>query len=669
MSNDSTAVIVGQHAVMIGAETYTLTEIPKPDSSLVKQACDEVMGNLNLDKLISDLELCKQLIFLARNGVQGAGTEESIAIVPRLTKLHEDFTKVCGRADMELTAIAQCSVQIQTNLLDVYEDLYDGEFNAAAKSVARFSSMAQKLADSAHALAAQFNDLEQRASGILGDTQVALGKNELAHKKLEQQIQDLQIQTDKAKRLVTKLREAHKKLEEDYQEAKSKADDAETKAFSMAIVGAIFKPLAAGIGAGVAMYTGGATGALKNRLPAGLPENMTKTDADKALSLKKQEKEDAEAAEKKAAKALADAEETVKSVEKKEKEITEEVKKLEAKVKTPDSPKEDAAAPAEPSKETATAPGEPKKESAADKAEPKKEDAAAAAKAADKKTVDEPASQLAVAKADLKATSDKVKKAKAEREERATDHKAAKELLEAKLAAVKQAVDAAGEAGDKFTKMGDDYQAIAKSYRDEVRAMRKLLAEQVDQEHEALSSIQEYAARMKNAGPDLKGIELACDSLFQAVGALKQIVMILQEAGYFWEKMATACSQVKNASFTAAIQRLEDLSEKRRIATLSKNSFQEGMLRYYAAWKALEVICRRFAARASQVRQEAAADFKNNLSTEEARLEARKLGERLLTSVTSGLKTNEATKLALKAADDEIAASKPKPDPTVPAAA
>lgn len=651
-------MVVDTHSVMIGEETYSLTEIPGAESGLVKAACASVLGNLDLDRLVANLELCKQLIYLARNGVQGAGSVESIGIVPRITTLHSNFVEVCGRANRELSAIAQCSVQIQDSLLDVYDYLYEGEFKAAVRAVERFSDKAQRLASSANELAAQFDGLGKNASGILGDTQVALGKNELAHARLQEQVREFEIQTDKAKRLVEKLRSSQKKLEKDYEEAKEKAQDAEGKAFSLAIVGAIFKPLAAGIGAGAAMYAGGATGALRNRMTPAPLEDDTKAGADKEVEARKQEAQEAEAAAKTAEAALADADEAVVREKDKEKALAEEVERLEALAK--DGKADTAGPPA--AEDGKTDVDEPE----AGKAEAGKTEAAAEAGEADAPKTAPAGSveeKLGAAKSDLKAVAANVERAKQTRDERDIDLKAARKLLEARMAAVKMAVDAAGEAGDKFTKMGDDYQTIARAYRKEVSAMRKLLAEQADQEHEALGKVQEYAARMKNAGPDLKGIELACDSLFQAVGALKQIVAILQEAGHFWGQMADACLMLKDARFASAVSDMEVMSERKRLKTLAENKFQQGMLAYYAGWKALEIICQRFAVKAGEVRVGAARDFQVNLSTEDARREARRLGETLLMSVTAGIQANEATKRALEKAEAESEAGKPKSIP------
>lgn len=617
MSNETTNLVV------VGSESFSLDEIPGAKSALVTTACADVMDNLKLDKMISDLELCKQLIYLASNGVRGAGTAESVAIVPMLTELHERFISVCGQADIQLNAIADASVEVQSQLVLVFELLFMGEVKPALEQLKSFSAIAGELSNSSSKLAGQFDELEKLASKILGDTQLALGAGEQAHEALQAKIKELKIQSDKANRLVKDVQAQTKKLEEDYQEAKEKAEDAENKSFALSIVGAIFKPIAAGLGAGLAIYTGGAAGALKNKVADALPEDSTKAAADKAA--KDKEKEHTEAKD-----AVA---KTEKEVEDTEKVVTTEEKKV-------------VQAKAECAEETN------RLNALTDKILDEKDEKVKAQKA-----------KLAAVKADLAAAEKRASDASLALQEKKLASKDARAKLELKAKALKEAVDAAGVAADKFTKMGENYAEVASSYRKEVSDLRKLIMEQVKQEHDALSNIQEYAARMKNAGPDLKGIELACDSLFQAIGALKQIVMILQEASYFWLKMAAACKRLQDSSIVSRVNTFTQISESTRVTMLAKPAFKESVIRYYAGWKALEVIAKQFAAKATEVRAAAKQDFIAHPTQEQARSEARRLGEKLLKSVSAGLVQNEATLQALASLEVPSTPTTPKKEP------
>lgn len=648
--------------VLIEGETYSLKEIPKPDSSVVKTACADVIGNLNLTELISNLGICRQLIFLARNGIIGGNSEQSDKLIPRITTLHMQFTDLCGKADLALSNISSSSAEIQEEMLSLYDGLFWGDFSGVAETMGRFSAKAASLATSAHELVVEFDKLKILASEILKDTQFALGVGTEQHRKLTAQIADLEIQIGSAKRTTEKLRASQKKLEEDYQEAKDKANDAETKAFSMAIIGAIFKPLAAGIGAGVAMYTGGAAMAVKNKIaPAVLPEEASKVSADKDAAAKTEAAEAAKVAadklgdaEKKIEKELAEEKATEAKLKEKvaalELAVTDKDKKPKTKKETADNTGNAASAP-KPTKPPASSSAKPTSATDDDEEEP-----------------DSPEVDLVAAKAELKDSSSKVVQSTEEWNKTKAKHEQALAVYQEKMKAVNVAIQAAGEAGDKFTQIGEDYQSIATNYRSEVREIRKYMREQADQEQEALSKVQEFAARMKNAGPEMTGIELACDSLFQAIGALQQVVAILQAATYFWQKMEAACRRMQDTNIGNRISKLETWPEARRAATLNSNEFKVSMLRYYAGWRALEIICKDFSAKASVVRNESAKDFVVNLPMLEARAEAKKLGEILLKSVSSGLLTNEATKKALQAADEELTKFQTKPA-TLPVAA
>jgi hypothetical protein len=640
--------IKDQNSVIVAGEPYSIAVLPSADSKVVKAASAAVLNNLNLDKLISDLELCKQLIYLASNGIKGAGTPESVKLVPLVTELHKDFTSVCGQADIQLNAIAAASAQIQEQFVMVIELVYLGEIQTALNIMAEFSETARKLAASSDNLAKEFTKLENSASKILGSAQLALGAGETAHKDLQKQIGEFKIQAEKATRLAELIRTQHLKLEEDYQEAREKADDSEKKAFTLSVVGAIFKPIAAGLGAGLALYAGGSAGALKNKLaPSALPEDATKAAADKVVRDKEKEEGDAKedvgkakVAKEAAEKALGKAEEDEKDKKAEEEEVTNLIDELTGKKPKVKKDKEEKE-----KNETESS----RVDVLTDKILDEKDAKVVAQK-----------EKLTTIKADLAALKEKSGAAKLALDDRKQDHLEAQGRLKAISEALKTAVAAAGEAGDKFTKMGEDYAEIAASYRSEVRELRKLMAEQVKQEHEALSNVKEYAARMKNAGPDLTGIELACDSLFQAVGALKQIVMILQEAGYFWKKMAAACEGLQGANLATRISAFSTMSDKSRDIMLARPAFKESIINYYAGWKALEVIAKDFAKKAAIVRKDSAADFITNLTQEQARLAARELGGKLLTSVTAGLTKNEDTLKALTAAETMDDNAKPE---------
>jgi len=649
------------NTVLVAGEPYSIATLPSADSKVVKAAAEAVLNNLNLDKLISDLELCKQLIYLASNGIKGAGTPESVKLVPLITELHKDFTSVCGQADIQLSAIAAASAQIQEQFVMVIDLLYLGEIETALNLMAEFSDTAGQLASSSDKLAAEFTRLENSASKILGSTQLALGAGEVAFQNLQNQIQEFKIQADQATRLAKTIRDQYQQLEDDYQEAKDKADDAEKKAFTLSVVGAIFKPLAAGLGAGVALYAGGTAGALKNKLtpPSALPEDATKAAADKVVRDKEKEQGEAkekvgkaETAEKDAQKVFDGVDEVQKTKEAEKKEVVDELTKL-----TGEKPTD---AEEEKEKETtiSSATKKPKVEDEDDEDDEEDEPTSRVDKLTDKilkgneKEIAAKKLRLKEIKAELGDLKEKSSAAKTALDNRKQDHKEAKERLDAINTALNAAITAAGEAGDKFTKMGEDYANIATSYRKEVSDLRKLMRDQVKLEHEALSNVQAYAARMKNAGPDLTGIELACDSLFQAVGALKQIVMILQEASHFWQKMAAACKKLQGDSLVNKVSAFSTLSEKSRNVMLARPAFKESIINYYAGWKALEVIATDFAKKASIVRKASAADFVTNLTREQARVAARELGGKLLTSVSAGLVKSEETLMALKAAED-----------------
>jgi hypothetical protein len=583
--------------VQIGKTSYSILEIPDAGSEIVRQARAQLLTNLDLDKLIEDLSLCSDLIYLAASGIKASGRVPTLE--QRMTTLHHDFAKLCQTADLVLNEIALRSSEIQTNLLLVVEYLSEGDGAAAVQFLEECAATAGELATKASTLSTNFEALSTKTSDILGETskELALGHQEA--EEIKRQVRELEAKVAKANSLLKSVGEQKAMLEEKYQEAVEKAEKTEERAFALSIVGAIMKPIAAGIGTFAAVYAGGAAGAAANKLAARMP------------SLPPNTKAEAEDTVEKSKKALSEAEGDLKT----------------AGTKAGNAEEAEQATSADHAlKVVAVAEAEARAKSA-----PSPQANAALQTALDERKI---------AKRKFDSALDTAEKAQAEK-------KSAEEKVAQLQVALKAAGEALTQAGEALQELGDNYAAIAEGYRSEKREYLRLLIERQDLERSTLGDIQYFAVKMKNAGPELKEVNVACDSLFLAVGALKKISVILMDASKFWANMDMACKSLARSNLKTQIKAKGERGAEEQKKVLSSNIFKKTIVQYFAGWRALEVVSLEYGKKASEVRDSTLKDFESNLTIEQARIQVRELGAKLNIRTEATLAANEEVKTAL----------------------
>jgi len=538
-------------------ETHSMLVIPDAKTKLVLEHKRRILGNLNLDTLITNLSRTGQLLFVAYNGVAGFGKLRAA-----VTTLQDKLSVLCGDCELALQGFEASSEQILKNLKQVFTYLLKGKEDWSLKFLGGCAETAERMSGEADRLAGRFDELGNLAVSTLNETQIEQGNSEQKQKALTAAMQDLEAKTAKAKALAEDLAESKKRLQMMYEEAKAMAEKAEDRAFGLAIANAIMKPLGEGLGVFAAMY---AKGSMPSSIP--IPEfKPTKPGKeDPEIEEEEEEEEEIEAED-----SDEEEEEEVEGGEGEEEEEEEE---------------EDQ--------------GKPK--SSAGKKEQGKPKSSAGKKGASRKT---------------------------------------------KAAAAKAAGAALSKAGEQAGQMSNDYSSIAAGYREEKMKFLKLLMEQQDQEREALASIKEYAVRMKNITGDSQIAEATTASLFQAVGALKQVSVVLRTASIFWKNMAKACKALADSQLKEKIELFKD--DEDRLQFYLEEDFKLEAVNYYAGWKALSLVSKEYSATCAKVRGQVQEDIVKNPSTELSRKLAPELGARLLGEVTQDIDEIQARQEAAK---------------------
>lgn len=202
-----------QALVIIGDETFSLTEIP-PSGALVEQQRNLLLGYVDLQSLVTDLDMVGYFLRIAYNGVVGF-TELQI----KIRAIGYDLTKLYSRSAGTVAKFKQASVRILSGLQCTYHFLVEAFENVALETLSKASDDAKEMAAEANTLHKDFEKesecIEEALKCMMRTKGSAEERKELKLKSAEFEITKVWGQEDK------------KTAEQDYELLVKKYEDAE----------------------------------------------------------------------------------------------------------------------------------------------------------------------------------------------------------------------------------------------------------------------------------------------------------------------------------------------------------------------------------------------------------------------------------------------------------
>jgi chemotaxis protein histidine kinase CheA len=603
--------------VTIKGETYTIANVPD-GSKLVLAVKSRILAEMKLNDLLTKLQLVGKLLFVAYNGV---ATQPKLR--GKVSTLQTNYMKLCADSYEAMVAFDDYCTKMLSHLRSLFTYLLGGKEDTALLYLARMGQVADEMARTATELATGFQQVFLQAVEAQADAEVAKGTEEEQREALEEKRADFEALSAKAKTLVEEIAKSKVKLQQLYDEAKAAAEKSEGRAFTLELVGAIFGGIGQAVG-GVASTV--IAMKMPPRLDAIVPTNPPPKQKPKAgkeadaVKVKAKEAEDAAKEAKTKAGELKDIAALAKTTAETEEEKW---KKLRAKQK-------DA--------QRVVADLNKEKKPDAKKIRPAEEKAEEAkTKAKEAKTKFEEA----------KKKFDEAKKKADEAEEKDKEAAEKHRLLAAGLKGLGEAMEGVG---DRVGEMGRGYAAIAAEYNQEKRELLKRLLDQGEQERAALASIKEYAIRMQNLKADKNLADLVIEALHQAIGALKQIVVILSNAADLWKRMARHCKNLADGAGGMKEMIAIWKTDPDRLELYQGEDFVVAAVTHYADWKALQMISQEYSVEANKVKLEVQVNLQRNITTQEMLALAIKEGKVLLASANDGLANLDNEVRALRGA-------------------
>ncbi len=123
--------------------------------------------------------------------------------------------------------------------------------------------------------------------------------------------------------------------------------------------------------------------------------------------------------------------------------------------------------------------------------------------------------------------------------------------------------------------------------------LKALEAEQAIREkrHEAIGRMSEFTAQIRQCTTEANMADIAVNALHHAVGALKHLSLVMNQAALFWEQMQYHCKSLAEAEVTSQVEKALKLPEKSRHKLWTSVPFKRKAINFYAKWVALHGVC------------------------------------------------------------------------------
>ena len=139
LRDDATLVLVSPHTQQ--EERYVLVDVPPPGSSMVQAAQRQVLRDVGLAAIVSELDRAANLLFLALNAT--VATE----LHPRVYQRQVDLGRLSSACGTTLKSIAGYSLDVSDRLVDAYSLLLQAKNEPRALSLmAECGAFAEKMA-------------------------------------------------------------------------------------------------------------------------------------------------------------------------------------------------------------------------------------------------------------------------------------------------------------------------------------------------------------------------------------------------------------------------------------------------------------------------------------------------------------------------------------------
>lgn len=561
------------------SESFYINERPSVKSRLVIQSKKNICHDLDLKKLVVNLNNTADLMYVAYNALTGT------KIQSKMSGLQKKLMDLCDECIIAMQDITQNTGFIIEQVIMAYDLLFQFEEEACIELIATCSEYAGEMAQTSERLAGKFSLMADDTEKILEETQDLYVLKEDAKKELLNEKAKIEAEQLGRKRLAEALKEEISQMNEEYQEAKEAAKSAEDKAFIMGCMSAITGAIGMGLGAAVGYSSPNLT----------IQRTINQQTAKQNTGADEEEKKKKEEEKKKKEEQKAKKQEEINKEKDQLKQVQADVEKIKQSI---DKQKSQLKSETD----------------AVQKSEIEKN-----LKDEEKKLEEKEAMQAELEK--------KIKKL----EDECKDYD--KEIT-ALAAGLSSLTDSTGKMQEKLEDQAQTAQQTARFFLEKKLEMQK-------QNRQVLADIEEFAQKIKNMREEDMTIDTAMQMLQVAIKCLKQIVVALSTAALFWSGMKTSCEGLQKSAFLNQLKVLKKMSENTRRLSYMKENFVYQLILYLVNWTALDSVCEDYKEASKIIRGKVAKNIKSNLYGKEAIRVANDMADEIIRSMEIQITEND----------------------------
>jgi hypothetical protein len=241
------AVAVPATALVLNGTTYDLVAEPSPASQSVIAARQEVLLDLDLGTLLTDLDRTNDLLYVAACGV--SGNRKDATLSGKVQRLQYGLETSCSSAALAMTKFGDAADRVLTTLRGAFRFLYTSppREDRTIQMLTRCEAQATAMAQTAGSLATSFKTLADDAEGVCESTLTARDMEEQERLAAIDRKQTLNAKSERAKALKGELAEQMVKVQKLIDEAREAQNKTEDRAFGLAIAGNISSALGSAV--------------------------------------------------------------------------------------------------------------------------------------------------------------------------------------------------------------------------------------------------------------------------------------------------------------------------------------------------------------------------------------------------------------------------------------
>ncbi len=245
-NDDTVQVTISDDGV---TETLTLLEAPSEESILVQQGRKDVLGEINLEKMLANLDDCVDLLQITFNAVDG------FAVQSKVQDLSTKFSNAMLKSNTAALDFKLATKTVVNAYIEAYGNLFYGETEVAISILTDIKPIAQKMVKKSDELVKTYDELTNYTNVILKEVMDERSADETKRNETKTLIAQLEASINAMNELKKNLVDDIKQFEEDYKKLEQREMEQEKRSYNMQLASLIISGIGSLFGTANDVYS------------------------------------------------------------------------------------------------------------------------------------------------------------------------------------------------------------------------------------------------------------------------------------------------------------------------------------------------------------------------------------------------------------------------------